>query len=245
MDYRTHHSRLDAIRDRSKMADLFEGQAQHLGITLLMITGALSLLVPAPGSQLLWLSATDWAKVSIALAVLHQGIVAIVFRLQLHHNFMTRLFGDRDMRIWAIIFLPLLLARPLTVLLTGLSDTQPITPYREAEIALGVALMIPAIWGAHSTLVYFTLPRALGGDHFRDHIAALPMVNQGAFRYTPNAMYGIVFLGLWGIALLCGSWNALIVALFQHAYIWVHMYCTEAPDMGWIYGNRLRERAET
>ncbi len=56
-----------------------------------------------------------------------------------------------------------------------------------------------------------------------------------AFRYTSNAMYGVAFLGLWGIALLFGSWNALVIALFQHAYIWVHMYCTEAPDMARIY----------
>ena len=41
---------------------------------------------------------------------------------------------------------------------------------------------------------------------------------------------------LWGIALVFGSWNALVVALFQHAYIWVHMYCTETPDMRWVYG---------
>ena len=29
---------------------------------------------------------------------------------------------------------------------------------------------------------------------------------------------------------------ALAVALFQHAYIWVHYYCTEKPDMRRIYG---------
>ena len=38
-----------------------------------------------------------------------------------------------------------------------------------------------------------------------------------------------------GIAMLFGYWNALVVAVFQHAYIWVHMYCTEAPDMARIY----------
>ena len=48
-------------------------------------------------------------------------------------------------------------------------------------------------------------------------------------------MYSFVFLGLWGIALLTGSWNALVLALFNHAYIWVHMYCTEDPDMRIIY----------
>ena len=50
----------------------------------------------------------------------------------------------------------------------------------------------------------------------------MPMVNEGAFAWSSNAMYAIVFLGLWGIALLAGSTAALAAALFQHAYIWVH-----------------------
>ena len=75
--------------------------------------------------------------------------------------------------------------------------------------------------------------------------AGKELVRSGPFAITPNAMYAIGFLGLWGIACLFGSWNALVVALFQHAYIWVHMYCTEAPDMDWIYGDRLERAAAT
>ena len=30
--------------------------------------------------------------------------------------------------------------------------------------------------------------------------------------------------------------HALVVAAFQHAYIWVHMLCTEGPDMRRMYG---------
>ena len=62
------------------------------------------------------------------------------------------------------------------------------------------------------------------------------MVREGAFAWTPNAMYLIVFLGLWAIAFLYGSRIALVGALFQHAYIWVHYWFTEKPDMDLIYG---------
>jgi hypothetical protein len=51
-------------------------------------------------------------------------------------------------------------------------------------------------------------------------------------------MYTFAFLALWAIALLTGSRAALAGALFQHAYIWVHMYCTEAPDMRVIYSRQ-------
>jgi protein-S-isoprenylcysteine O-methyltransferase Ste14 len=232
-------SKLSDIRARSRIGDLIEGQPQHLGLALLLAYGAVALIGPDPGApRLLGLTSVGWAYLSIALALIHQAVVALVFRLQLHRNLMTRLFGARDMAVWGAIFMPLLVARPLTVLLTGLADSVPITAYRGVEITLGIALVGAAIWAMHSVLVHFTLPRALGGDHFRDSYAGMPLVRDGAFKYTSNAMYGVVFLGLWGIALLCGSWVALILALFQHCYIWVHMYCTENADMGWIYGSR-------
>ncbi len=220
---------------------MIEGQPQHAAMALLMMLGAFALLDPG-GKPLLGLTGAGWARLSILLAVLHQVVVAAGFRLQLHRNALTRLWGRHDMRNWAIVFLPLLLARPVTAILTGWADDAPPTAWRLPELLLGLALLIPSLWALWSTVVHFTLPRALGGDHFRDDIAALPMVRRGAFAATPNAMYGLAFLGLWAIALLFGSWNALVVALFQHAYIWVHMYCTEAPDMGWIHGDRL-ERA--
>jgi len=230
-------SRLDDIRATSSWKDLFEGQPQHLGIAILLSAGAMSLLVsPQDAPRLLGLSSTGWAILSLALAVAHQIIVAFTFRLQLHRNLLSRWFGKRDMAVWRMIFMPLLVARPLSLLMAAWADTTAITNYRAPEILLGTVLLGASIWALHSVIVHFTIVRALGGDHFRDEIASLPLVNEGVFKYTSNGMYGVAFLGLWGIALLSGSWNALVLALFQHCYIWVHMYCTESPDMRWIYG---------
>jgi hypothetical protein len=230
---------LSDIRSRSRWGDILEGQPQHIGLAFLLYAGANAMLVDtADAPKLAGLTTTGWAKLSMALALFHQMLVALVFRLQLHRNAMTHLFGASDMKIWAMLFLPLLVARPITVLMTGWADTLPITDQRGWEIATGVALIAAAIYAMHSVLFYFTLPRALGGDHFRDHFAKMELVRQGVFRFTPNAMYWVVFIGLWGIAFLFGSWNALVLALFQHCYIWVHMYCTENPDMEWIYGQR-------
>ncbi|MBW2461764.1 MAG: hypothetical protein JRH11_08960 [Deltaproteobacteria bacterium] len=67
------------------------------------------------------------------------------------------------------------------------------------------------------------------------------MVREGAFKYSSNAMYAVVFLGLWGVALLTRSQAALAVALFQHAYIWVHWYVTEQPDGVVLYGRSQEE----
>lgn len=230
-------TKLEDIRKTGTWAQILQSQPQHLGIALLMVLGTATLLKNGSNDPTLFgLTSFDWAAVSIALAVIHQIIVAVVFRLQLYRAIMTRLFGDNDMRVWTVIFMPLLIARPITVILTGWADSHRLTDLHGVETVAGMLLVLVAVWAMHSVLKYFTIPRALGGDHFREEYAAMPMVDQGAFKYTSNAMYGVVFLGLWGIALLFGSWNALIVALFQHSYIWVHMYCTEKPDMDRIYG---------
>lgn len=227
---------LDDIRARSTAWDLLEGQPQHIGLAILLTAGTLSLLIAPPDApRFIGLTSIGWAKLSIALALIHQFIVALIFRLQLHQDLLSRWLGDRDMAVWRLVFMPFLIARPLSLLATAWADTASITMYRVPEVFIGIILLGLSIWALHSVIVYFTIPRALGGDHFRDDIAALPLVSKGVFKYTSNGMYGIAFLGLWGIALMFGSWNALVLALFQHCYIWVHMYCTEAPDMRWIY----------
>ena len=45
--------------------------------------------------------------------------------------------------------------------------------------------------------------------------------------------FGLMVLYLPGLLFL--SQLALIVALFNHLYIWIHYYCTELPDLKVIY----------
>ncbi len=151
---------------------------------------------------------------------------------------MTRFFQERALKVWAAIFLPFLIARPITIIIVGWLDPNPISRFRGTELFVGLALILLAVVTMHSVIKYFTIRRALGADHFDNDVIEMPLVRSGMFKYTSNAMYGFVFLGLWGIALAFGSWNALVVALFQHCYIWVHMYLTEKPDMDRIYGGR-------
>ena len=228
--------RLETIRANATFKDIIQGQLLHIGLIILMVFGAFALLMPSfSDPTFLGWDTQDWAVCSIILAVILQIIVAIVFRFELYKGLMTRIFRDQAMKVWAVIFLPLLVARPITIIITGWLDPNSITRFRSIEVIVGIALIVLAIATMHSVVKYFTIRRALGADHFDNDVIAMPLVTKGMFKYTSNGMYGIVFLGLWGIALSFGSWNALVVALFQHAYIWVHMYLTEKPDMDRIY----------
>ena len=230
---------LEDIRKTLPPTALFRGQAQHAMLAVLLVAGALSLIHKAGGNgSFRGLSAAQWARMTIWAALIHQVMVALIWRLQLHFALMSRLFGRRALAVWGAMFLPLLLARPVLVLLAGLASRGSLGAARPLQIALGLGLLALAGWAMHSVIRHFTIPRALGGDHFEDRYLNMPLVREGIFRYSANAMYGIAFLGLWGIALICGSAVALVLALFQHAYIWVHMYCTEGPDMEVLYKRR-------
>lgn len=220
---------------------LFTGQTHHFLFVILMIAGLLSLTESGLNGGL-WIGLTDhqWLRFMVIVVLVHQIVVAIVFRLQLVFGLMTRLFGRHDLLVWGFIFLPLLVLRVISLLGLGVSTSGTLTlalPSIPASvgIALGIALLIPAVYTLYSVVHYFGLTRALGGDHFRKEYRLMPLEKRGMFRYSSNAMYTYAFLALWAVALFTWSWPALIGALFQHAYIWVHWYCTEEPDMRVIY----------
>ena len=226
-----------SIPEAGTLRFLFHRQWLHLVGLMLLVPICWAFAAPALGDgEWLGVSDTEWFWASVVAAIVHQVIVAFIFRAQLGWSILTRLFGKADMIVWGIVFMPLLIARPILILGVAIANAGTADLPRGFELGAGTALMIPAVYAGYSVGRYFGIDRALGGDHFRQRYRDMPMVREGAFAWTSNAMYALVFLGLWGIALLTGSLAALAAALFQHSYIWVHYYCTEAPDMALIYG---------
>ena len=101
---------------------------------------------------------------------------------------------------------------------------------------VAVAALVPALYLFYSVKRYFTFTRAFGADHFDPSVRDLPFVRKGIFRFTSNGIYVFGFLLFWVGGLWWESSAALIVALFNHLYIWVHYAATERPDMRRIYG---------
>jgi len=216
---------------------MWHGQLRHLLLLAALLPGAWAVA----GSDLGdggWLGISDrtWFAAAIAAPIAQQVAVALLWRAQLCHALLTRMFGDAGFVVWGIVFFPLLVARPVLLLAVGLADPGSLAVPDAVAIAFGLVLLAPAVWAMHSVRKYFGFARALGGDHFFERYRTMPMVRKGAFAHSSNAMYAFVFLGLWGLAFLLRSRAALAVALFQHAYIWVHWYCTEQPDGMVLYG---------
>lgn len=216
---------------------MWHGQLRHLLLLAVLLPGAWAIAGDSLGDgAFLGVSDEAWFSTAVLVPVAQQLAVALLWRAQLCNGLLTRLFGDTGFVVWGIIFFPLLVARPLLVLAVGLADVGSLPIGKPLGLVLGGVLLLPALWTMHSVKKHFGFARALGGDHFFERYRTMPMVREGAFRYSSNAMYTFVFMGLWGIALLCRSRAALAVAIFQHAYIWVHWYCTEQPDGVVLYG---------
>jgi hypothetical protein len=224
----------------TKTQKIFEYQLWHL-ISLIFLILAINLyLSNRPGilDGSFWgISTCSWFWLSIAIPIIHQIYVWLVWRLELYLRVFSKRLGVKPaFKIYAIGFSFLFVCRLITIIILALSseDSLLLAPVFAYVIAASIAPFV--IYLFYSVKKYFTVERAYGIDHF-DKNYKEPYVKQGIFKYTDNGMYvfGLMILYLPGLLWL--SEAALLAALFNHAYIWVHYYFTEQPDMMEIYGN--------
>ncbi len=221
------------------MKEIFRYQIWHL-LFLIIFIAAIQIFitddVKAMSGTLWGVSTKTWFWIAIGFPILHQIYVWIIWRLELYQSTFTSRYGvKKSFKLYKIGFAFLFVSRLISIIILAVSnrDSLLLNPY---FIYLLAALITPlVIYLFYSVKKYFTIDRAFGIDHF-DKNYNEPYVKGGIFRFTENGMYiyGLMILYLPGLLLF--SEAALIVALFNHIYIWVHYYCSERPDMKVIYG---------
>ena len=216
---------------------ILEKQGYHLFFLVLLLLG---LSAAARGDVLdgsLWsLSTRTWLWLSILVPVIHQMYVVICWRAELYYNLLSKTFGERAFSIWSVGFMILFIARPVTVLGLAAANRGTLSVPLWLSGLLSLLIFALGVYLFYSVIKYFGMERALGIDHFEpDVYRDKPFVKQGIFKWSSNSMYLFGILLLWIPGLLFLSKAALLAALFNHLYIWVHYYFTEAPDMRFIY----------
>jgi hypothetical protein len=190
-------------------------------------------------SVFLGLSPRAWFFLAWVLPILHQSFVWVVWRTELCFSGITRAFGPTGFTYYAIGFSVLGISRVLGGLGLGIADRQSMGLNPVSVIIAVIILTPPMVYTFYSVAKYFGFRRAFGIDHFDETYRDKPFVKAGIFKYTSNAMYTFGFLLFWIIAIAFNSKLALLCAFFNHAYVWIHYYCTERPDMALIYGSRV------
>jgi hypothetical protein len=185
----------------------------------------------------LWgISTSGWLLITLLVPILHQIYVLVFWRLELHYQLITKNLGKQAFGLYKAGFTMLIVARPVSLICLAISNAWTLDLGREVSYILSVILLLPAAYLAYSIRKYFGIDRAFGIDHFQpEKFRDVPMVRKGIFKHTDNAMYVFGFMALWVPGILLQSKAALLLALFNHLYIWVHYYFTELPDMKIIY----------
>ncbi len=222
-----------------RIKPIFQHQIWHL-LSIIILLAALQLFVAnndkALSGDLGGINSTTWFWLAVAIPIIHQLYVWLIWRLELYQNtFTARLGLSRAFNIYAGGFALLFVSRLIFIIILAFSNQNSLSINPLFTYIIAAAITPVVIYLFYSVKKYFTLERAFGIDHF-DKTYHKPYVKEGIFRYTDNGMYiyGLMILYLPGLLLL--SQAALLVALFNHIYIWVHYYCTERPDMYVIYG---------
>ena len=216
---------------------ILEKQLWHLISLVILIFGIKVILNNSTLDGEFWgITTKMWLVCSIGIAIIHQIYVVIIWRLELYYSLISKVFCKAGFIFYAIGFSVMFILRLLFIIALGISSKNSISLNYVISYSLAILLSIIMIYSMYSVIRYFGLKRAYGIDHFDNLFKDVPFVKKGIFRYSNNAMYKFGLLILWIPGLLLFSKPALVAALFQHIYIWVHYYCTELPDMRYIYG---------
>ena len=217
----------------SKTALIFEKQALHAALLAALASSSFW----AAGGLQLSEDAQLWFGLALGSAVLHQGWVWLCWRLELHIGWLSRTFGPAGFRLYGAGFALLAASRFVALIKLAAEDRGSIVHYTGILRLLGILALPVIAYLFYSVGRYFTYRRALGADHFDPEYRTMPLEKRGIFRFSNNAMYTYGFLAVWLPGLFAASAAALLAAAFHHAYIWVHYFCTEKPDMVRIYGS--------
>ncbi len=218
----------------------FERQLEHL-VLLIALLFAVYWASRAEGvlsGSLYGLDTAFWFWLAIISPIVHQVFVWITWRAELLFFTITHAFGVRGFIYYSVVFILLLIARPIAIAFLAVSNQGSLQTDPRVLNIIALVLFIPIAYLLYCVVKYFGMERALGIDHFDVDYRDKPLVRKGIFKYVNNSMYVFGLLILWLPGLLLASKAALLAALFGHVYIWVHYFTVELPDMRYIYGSK-------
>ena len=208
--------------------NIWTGQALHAVflVSLLAVVWVIWTKLGEPFPSVFW--------IAVSFPIAHQVFVWLAWRLELLTAAASRTIGFRG---YLACFFLLFGGRFLTLLALAWMDRGSLDLQIFPRTVITGILIVLGVYAMYSVMHFFGIARAAGADHFDPRYRDIPFVREGIFRFTSNGMYLYAFLLFWAIAVGFNSSAALIVAAFSHAYIWVHYYATEKPDMDFLYSS--------
>ncbi len=222
------------------LKNIFEKQEWHFVLLALLVVSINAILAFFPvyfTGQFWGLHAKTWLWIGVIAAILQQLYVMIIWRTQLETAWITTTLPPLGYIAYYIDYAMMLTARLGAIALAAAANRDVLLIPDQARWITVLAPGIPAAWLVHSIIKYYGFKRLAGADRFETAYRDLSWTRKGIFRLVPNAIYICGPLGLYIPGILLASPASLLLALFNHIYLWIHYYCTELPDIKRIYGS--------
>eukprot|EP01084_Bolivina_argentea_P246364 412313_1 len=176
--------------------------------------------------------------IGLAASSLWRFYVMICWRTELYSRSLTNIFGSTTIAfmVYRIGFFVFGISTFISVIIIAFSSPNTIYIPEYLRYALLIFCTVSGFCVVHSVVMYFGLSRATGFDHFYVKKAQkMPLVKEGIYKYVSNAQYKLGVLHFFVPGLYFQSKNSLLAALSHYVCVWMHYYCTEKPDMEYIY----------
>ncbi len=220
------------------MSKILKHQLGHFLFLALLLAGVFMVWQQEliSSGSLYSLSDSTWLLIALLCPIAHQIYVLVGWRLELYHRSLSKKFGDLGFIYFKVGFVILFAARLVSIIFLAFATRRSLMIDVPIMWVLVVLFSGLSLYLFYSVRRYFSFDRALGIDHFEpEKYRNVVFVREGIFKFTPNAMYVFGFLILYVPGLVLESKAALVVAAFNHLYIWVHYFFTELPDITIIY----------
>ncbi len=221
------------------LKNIFEKQEWHFVLLALLVVSVNAVMNFFPFyflGQFWGLSAVTWLWIGIIAAFLHQVYMMVIWRTQLETGWLTTNLPPIGYTAYYIDSTMILVARLGAIILAAIANRDSFIFPDPARLITALILAVPFVLTAYSVARYYGYKRLAGAEHFELSYRETGWVRKGIFQLVPNAVYVLGPLGFYIPGILLASPASLLLALFNHIYIWIHYYCTALPDLKRIYG---------
>ena len=193
-------------------------------------------LFAVPAGQWLGFSTREWYLTATITPIIHQIYIWLCWRGELYFKALSKVFGRKAFTVFTVIFFLLISIRFFSIIAVCFADYQSLDIPGQARYPLSFILHLPALYAIYSVARYFGITRAAGEDHFKpEEYRNRPFVKQGMYKYSSNVLYVYVMLIFLAVAVVSASKGGFLAAFYMYATVWTHYFCTEKPDISYIY----------
>lgn len=216
------------------LKNIFEKQDWHFALLALLVVSANAIMVMYPlfFAGAYWnLSTGTWFWIGVITAIIHQVYIMLIWRIELATRWLSTNLPRLGFTAYLIDYTLMLAARAGTIIVVALANREIIYIPALFRWAGSITLGIIFTWLIYSMTKSSSYKDLAGAIFFKPQNSK----NSAGQNKTSSLVSSIVYvwspLSFYIPGLVLASPASLLLAFFNHIYILIHYYCTEAPSL--------------